>query len=240
MSLRSLFKFVWNLYETLQTIWQTLIWVGFFTPSVLMGAWAHFQGMSPVIVVFIAIGVLALVLIIVTCGLYISFFFLDRRKGRNENQSSKPSHAIDIVIGHDGHYVETHSHHVYNVMKTVLVGIRNAGPAYLSNCKVYLETIKAETNAPEKWLLENTFSLNPGEERFVGVASFNEAVPPHPPEKSSLIRPCYPPSGTFWQPPMLPQSGGFLTIRALSAESSPCEVICRLWVEDNKLHWEKV
>ena len=163
-------------------------------------------------------------------------------RGNRKNKSAlsnEPIYNIDIIIGYDGHYVETQSFNVYNVMKTVVIGVKNTGYSYLSNCKVYLQAIKPDTSAPEKWLREDVFSLNPGEERFISIAAFNEPLPPHPAQEANLIRPSYRADGTWWQPPMIPQSGGFLTIIAQSAESKPCEVVCKLWVEDDKLHWEK-
>jgi TIR domain-containing protein len=145
---------------------------------------------------------------------------------------------LAIIVGQDGPYVETASHALYNVRKTVSIGVKNIGDTYLTNCKVHLAAPYPETGKPERWLLDGPFSLNQGEERYIAVAAYNEPVPPHP-QSAEMIRLSAPPSGTFWRPPEMPASGGVLTIHAASAESRPCEVICKLWVADGSLRWQK-
>ena len=145
---------------------------------------------------------------------------------------------LSLVIGHEGHYIENKSFNIYNVMKTVLVGVKNTGNTHLSNCKLYFELRDPDTNIPQLWLRENTFSLSQGEERYIDVASYNEPLPPHP-NGGDWIQLSAPPSGTFWRPPTLPISGGAITLKAISAESQPYEAILKLWVKDNKLHWEQ-
>lgn len=146
---------------------------------------------------------------------------------------------ISINIGHDGHYVEANSYNAVNVMKSVLIGIKNSGETHLTNCKIMYEAFNQDTNAPEKWLVMNSFSLIPGEEKFITLASFNEPLKTTNDGVGLNIRLAGPPSGNFWHPPTLPKGGGAVTITASSAESKSCSEICKLWVEDNKLHWAK-
>lgn len=146
---------------------------------------------------------------------------------------------LSIVIGHDGHYVTAKNYNIYNTMKTVLVGLKNTGGTYLTNCKLEFEVRNKDTNTPERWLRTlESFSLNQGEEKYIDVAAYNEPIPPHP-ASGIVIQLSAPPSGNFWRPPTLSKSGGVVVLIATSAESRPCEVVLRLWVEDEKLHWEK-
>lgn len=146
---------------------------------------------------------------------------------------------LSILIGQDGHYVSAQSHNVYNIMKTVMVGVKNTGGVFLSNCKLSYEAQDKDGGELQKWLSDGPFSLNVGEERYVSLAAYNEPVSPHP-VGADGIRLAGPPSGNFWRPPTLSSQGGVVTITAESAESQPCKTICRLWVSDEKLHWEKV
>lgn len=147
--------------------------------------------------------------------------------------------GLSIVIGHDGHYVSAQSHNVYNVMKTVSVGVKNTGEVFLSNCKLSYEARDKDGGEPQKWHADGPFSLNVGEERYVSLGAYDEPVPPHP-IGADYIGLAAPPSGTFWHPPAFSSQGGVVTITAASAESKPCKTMCRLWVSEGKLHWEKV
>ncbi|WP_322101788.1 ATP-binding protein [Paraburkholderia sp. J41] len=146
-------------------------------------------------------------------------------------------HKLSILIGKDGHYVETQRHNDVNITKTVLVGIKNTGNTYLTNCKVFFETIGTNAKSPERWLREGAFSLNPGEERLVSLAMYGEPISPMQPGLDWISLPA-PPSGNFWRPPTLSKDGGAVTITATSLESAPCAAICKLWIRENKLHWE--
>jgi len=146
---------------------------------------------------------------------------------------------LRIVVGHDGHYETAKNYNVYNTMKTVLIGLKNTGGIYLTNCKLELEIRNEDTNVPERWLRTlESFSLNQGEEKYIDVASYNEPIPPHP-ASGIVIQLSAPPSGNFWRPPTLPKDGGAVTLIASSAESRSSELVLRLWVKDEKLNWEK-
>lgn len=154
-------------------------------------------------------------------------------------ESQYKNSRIDIVVGHDGHYVDAKNFNVYNTMKSVSVGIKNVGGTYLTNCKLLTKAINAETNSVEEWTNTiDSFSLNQGEEKFISVAYYNEPIPPHPPSNVG-IQLSAPPNGNFWRPPTLPKEGGAITLIASCAESSPCEAVLRLWVENERLRWEK-
>jgi hypothetical protein len=145
---------------------------------------------------------------------------------------------IALVFGYDGHYVEADSHNSINIMKSVCVGVKNAGTTHLSNCKLKFEARRADDATPEIWLRDGPFSLSVGEERYLGVAFYNEPISPQTiPE--TWIRLSAPPSGNFWQPPRIPVSGGAVTLIATSADCRECRTILKLWANEGKLYWEE-
>ena len=149
--------------------------------------------------------------------------------------------ALRIEIGHDDRYVESKSYNIYNVMKTVSVGIKNTGDSYISNCKVTYSTRDSnDSGKVDGWHRDGPFTLNPGEERYLSLAAYNEPIPPHPVGVAERIRLSAPPSGSFWHPPTLHAHGGLVTIRVESKEIPPCEENCRIWTVEGILHWEKV
>jgi hypothetical protein len=190
--------------------------------------WMYLKGQTPIVIAAAVLGTLVFGLIVVTL-LVLAW----RRIG-----ATIAGARIAVNIGQDGHYVAS-SNHVYNVMKTVRVGVKNVGDKFLSNCMVHFETHQPDTGKVEKWAAEHSvFSLNQGEERYISLASHSEAIPPHP-QGVQTIRLAAPPSGTYWRAPDLPASGGAVTITATSAESPSSEVVCKLWVENDKLRWER-
>ena len=162
--------------------------------------------------------------------------FFPKRHKKNEEHSQP---EISIIIGHDEHYVESNNCNAVNIMKTVLVGVKNTGNTYLTNCKVMFEARDTETNMLKSWLREDSFSLVRGEEKYLSLAAYNEPLSSSQ-VAENWIRPSFPPSGTFWSPPMIPKDGGIVTITATCTDAPPCKVICKLWVTENKFHWEKV
>ncbi|MCA8075986.1 AlbA family DNA-binding domain-containing protein [Burkholderia cepacia] len=148
-------------------------------------------------------------------------------------------HKLSIMIGQDGRYVEVHKHNTVNITKTVLVGIKNTGNAYLTNCKIHFEATGANAVSAERWLRVDAFSLNPGEERLVSLAMYGEPISSEQPGLD-WISLSAPPSGNFWRPPTLPKVGGVVTITATSLECAPCTALCKLWIDGSKLKWEKI
>lgn len=151
--------------------------------------------------------------------------------------------ALTIIIGHDGPYVETNSTlNAVNIFKTVNVGVRNTGNTHLSNCKLTYEAIGESRiknkGEPEQWLREGPFDLYPGKEKRLSLAYYNEQKNPDA-QPDAWIRLSGAPGGTFWSPPMLPASGGAVTLLATSDESPQCEVSCKLSVKDGTLKWER-
>lgn len=163
------------------------------------------------------------------------------RMGESDSAQARGNtvHRLSIVVRTDGHYVEAQRHNAINISKTVLIGIKNTGNSYLTNCKVYFEATGMNASSPEKWLRLDAFSLNPEEEKLVSLAMYGEPISK---DVAGLnwISLSAPPSGNYWSPPALPKDGGVVTITATTLESAPCTAICRLWVEENRLKWEKV
>jgi len=152
-----------------------------------------------------------------------------------------PDEAMQIIVGHGKNYESKVSHNLYNVTKTMSVGLRNIGPTHLSNCKLHYEITEPKNADSKTWLREDTFSLNPGEERLVGIASYNEPVEPHP-RGGERIQLHAPAAGGYYSvsAPTLPLDGGILTLTATSKESRSRQSKCRFWVKDGKLSWHEV
>jgi len=178
----------------------------------------------------------------IICGVLsgICFFwpFFKRIQSSSIKSTLRIEPELCIVIGHDGHYVETKNTDNDNVWRTVLIGVKNTGGTYLSNCELNCKAIDRETSALQEWIREGSFSLNVGEEKYIRLASYNEPLPHHSTGRN-WIKLHAQPSGNFWRPPTLSADGGNVTLTATSAESRPCEVVCRLWVKDGKLCWDK-
>jgi hypothetical protein len=148
----------------------------------------------------------------------------------------KGAAEIDLIFGYDGHYIETNSFNSVNIMKTMCVGVKNTGGVYLSNCKLMFEARRPKDGVSETWLRHGPFSLNVGEERYLSVAAYNEPISPQT-TPENWIRLSFE-SNNFWSAPMLPASGGSVTLTATSAESRECRTICKFWVKERKLFWE--
>lgn len=71
-------------------------------------------------------------------------------RSKAAHSSQKPE--INLIIGRDGHYVETSSFNSVNVMKTVCVGVKNIGATHLSNCKLMFDATRADNGIRETWL----------------------------------------------------------------------------------------
>jgi len=144
---------------------------------------------------------------------------------------------IKIFSGTDGQYVRTYNANAYNVIRSVCIGVKNTGGSFISNCHVYSEARKPGVDDKERWLVDGPFTLNPGEERYVQIASYSEPVPPQRPPTNDEIRLCAPPSGTFWRPPSLAAAGGIVEVFVDCAESKQNSMVMKFWVAGDRLNW---
>jgi hypothetical protein len=153
------------------------------------------------------------------------------------SDSGEKQATLELVFGFSGQYVEANSYNSVNVMKTICVGVKNSGRTHLSNCKLKFEAPRPHDAIKETWLRDGPFSLNPGEERYLGVAYYNE---PNSAETipEPWIRLSSPPSGNFWQPPQIPVSGGVVTLIATCSEATEVRSLLRLWAKEGRLFWE--
>nr|WP_198980095.1 hypothetical protein [Herbaspirillum sp. ASV7] len=154
----------------------------------------------------------------------------------------KRSHGgpkMELLVGQEGPYVETRSHNIYNLSKTVLIGVKNSGSTLLTNCKLEFEATDKDSAKQQTWHRDGPFSLNIGEERLISLAMYGEPVPPHP-QGTDRIQLSALPSSYLWRAPALPLAGGVVKVIAFSSETPPCELYCKLWVENEKLKWERL
>jgi hypothetical protein len=148
-------------------------------------------------------------------------------------------YRLSIIIGNDGRYVDVQKHNATNVTKTLLMGVKNTGNAFLTNCKIYFEATDINADRPERWLRVEAFSLRPDEEKLISFAMYGEPISSEQAGLDWISLPATP-SGNFWRPPMLPKNGGVVTITASSLECAPCTALCRLWVDGGRLKWEQI
>jgi hypothetical protein len=80
------------------------------------------------------------------------------------------------MIDKDSRYVDVQKHNAVNITKSILIGIKNTGNAYLTNCRVYFEATDKDAVDSQKWLRVDAFSLNPDEERLVSLAMYGEPI----------------------------------------------------------------
>jgi hypothetical protein len=145
---------------------------------------------------------------------------------------------LNIVIGKGGNYEHSKHATIYIVTRTVSISVRNDGIMPLSNCKLHCE-IKDENNNPKKWLREDAFALNAGEERYIAVASYNESVSTGCKGGDSIQLDAPVGSGYGGFLAKLPKEGGAVTFTASCAQTPSSELVCKFWVTDGKLNWEQ-
>jgi hypothetical protein len=140
--------------------------------------------------------------------------------------------ALKITLGETSDFEHTQPRSDY-VIRTVLACVENIDTShFISNCEA-----SVEINGIDHPLVE-CFTLNPIERRFIPVAKRHESPIDNFIHIWALPKPGG--IGGIQFRPKLPLSGGFITIKAMSTETSPAQLVCRVFVDDSgKLKLEK-
>lgn len=226
----------------------------------IAGAWPSIIAKSEDICIFLSsssmvknwvIGIFILCFISVVGGpsvkiLYLSATFFKTRKNEQKyvDFPAVAANALQINLGVGGDFETKKANGLYMATHTFSVAVRNNDMnRHISNCKLYLVIAGQAGGEQKSYLLNDTFTLNASEERFVPIVSYNEpaSVSNH---AGTHIRLQIPVgvgysvgSGWPWQMPL----GAYMfTLRVTSKEASPYEAVYKTWVDDeNKLHLEK-
>jgi hypothetical protein len=140
--------------------------------------------------------------------------------------------ALKITLGETSEFEHTQPRSDY-VIRTVLACVENIDTShFISNCEA-----SVEINGIDHPLVE-CFTLNPIERRFIPIAKRHESPIDNFIHIWALPKPGG--IGGIQFRPKLPLSGGFITIKAMSTETRPAQLVCHVFVDDSgKLKLEK-
>jgi len=140
--------------------------------------------------------------------------------------------ALKITLGETAEFEHAQPRSDY-VIRTVLACVENIDTShFISNCEA-----SVEINGIDHPLVE-CFTLNPIERRFIPVAKRHESPIDNFIHIWALPKPGG--IGGIQFRPKLPLSGGFITIKAISTETRPAQLVCRVFVDGSgKLKLEK-
>jgi hypothetical protein len=146
-----------------------------------------------------------------------------RQKSKIAMGLERDPNALKIKHENSAEFEHSQTRQNY-IIRTVIVRVANADQShFISNCKVHLDWNSAS------YLLQDSFTLNPTEERIIDIATHHEM------EHDKWIHLNIPVRGGFFinrASFKLPLSGALVKIRATSAEARPAELICRVFVDD--------
>ena len=190
-------------------------------------------------------------------GLYIGYALsgFDLKKWRSEwvaanlrdteeDQEHGANIPLDIVVGIGRAFETKRASGLYKTTHTFSIAIKNRDrELFLSNCKLFLDIPDQKDGSLRSHLLVDTFTLNASEERHVPIVSYDEpaTVSQHAGDSIHLHIPTGVAYGVgYGWPWRMPVGAYSLTLRAISKESGPFEIGCKIWVDgEAKLHFEK-
>ncbi len=145
-------------------------------------------------------------------------------------------HALQIKTGTDGEFQNTEAT-PYRITRTHRVAVENTGDGFVSNCKLHVTYFLYDKQLSA--LLEDTFTLQSGEKRYIDVVSYGEGIAGH--DSDTDIRICAPLAPVYDGGIIrLPLTSQMLILRATSTESQPHEVKCLAWIGQGQLRFEEI
>ncbi len=190
-------------------------------------------------------------------GLYIGYALLDfdlkkwrsewataNQRDTEEDQEKGANAPLDIVVGIGRAFESKRANGLYKTTHTFSIAVKNRDrERFLSNCKLFLDIPDQKDGSLRSYLLVDTFTLNASEERLVQIVSYDEpaTMSQHAGDSIHLHIPIGVGYGVgYGWPWQMPVGAYSVTLRATSKESAPCEIVCKIWVDDEaKLHLEK-
>jgi hypothetical protein len=154
--------------------------------------------------------------------------------------------ALQIILGTEGEFETRKASGLYKTTHTFNVSLKNENcERFISNCKFYLSIADKDNGNKRDYALNvEPFTLNPTEERFFSIVSYEEpaSVSGHAGEFIRLLIPvtgAYYGVGSGW-PWQLPVGSYVFALFATSKEHGRVEVVCKIWVDhDKKLHFTR-
>jgi hypothetical protein len=152
--------------------------------------------------------------------------------------------SLRIIVGTGAPFETRKSAGLYKTSHTFSVAVHNSHPArFVSNCKLFLNIVNETDGGRQDYWLDGPFSLNPSEQRFREVATYLEpaTVSKHAGDFIQLLIPVNAGYGVGYRWPWrLPVGAYTLSLKATSLETGPVEVVCKMWVDDErKFHFEE-
>jgi hypothetical protein len=155
-----------------------------------------------------------------------------RRDADDGASRGSTAHALKIIVG-NGESFERVVINEHGVHRTLFLGVQNTGASKISNCRFY-RTYVSSLNDGQKTLLEDTFSLDPNEIRYVSVAMFNESK--DLPDSTFMIGISMPPSAAGFgvmAPRLMRERRHILSFVAESPDTGDAAANCEIWVDEN-------
>lgn len=168
------------------------------------------------------------------------------KSGSRSEQRSGRRNALQIILGTEGDFETRKASGLYKTTHTFKVSLKNEDcDQFISNCRFYLSIADKESGNKRDYALNiEPFTLNPTEERFFPIVSYEEpaSVSGHAGEFIRLLIPVvggYYGVGSGW-PWQLPVDSYVFSLFATSKERGRAEVVCKIWVShDKKLHFTR-
>jgi hypothetical protein len=159
---------------------------------------------------------------------------------RGTERESISSSALQIEVGETGRFsnFSREGMNLYKLTRVLNIKVENIDKRWpVTSCKVYIIGIEpSEYSGP--WILKEGFSLSAGEHLFIPLVSYGEAREPDkdPCGDSFMVIRVPEPS-----PKLSAHSCHVLTLRVTSLDTAPCELQCKLWVDQaGKLRIQKL
>jgi hypothetical protein len=158
-------------------------------------------------------------------GLYFAF---EGRKVKKPIPSARSS--LRITCGETGPFFKTGGNESIT-RRTFNLKVENIGSASLTNCRVWISSIKPPQGhgyeAP--WVVQSSFAINSGDFEFIAFATYGESR-----YSDSRIS-----GDTFFlfhveghSPLPSRECAPIVTVRATATETTPAEFRCKLWVDE--------
>jgi hypothetical protein len=152
--------------------------------------------------------------------------------------------ALRIVFGASGPFETKKAAGLYKTNHTFAVAVENSHPArFISNCKLFLNIANENDGARQDYWLDGPFTLNPTEQRIREIVRYLEpsTISKHSSDFIQLLIPIGNGFGVgYGWPWRLPVGTYLFSLKAISMETAPVEVTCKIWIDDEfKLHFEK-
>lgn len=145
--------------------------------------------------------------------------------------SARPQTVLRLEVGEQGEFFETmRGGSLWNFVRVLKVKVSNIDHARaMTGCKLQLLKIEPpEYEGP--WILKDGFALSPGDHDYISFVSYGEPydikLSPHGDSFMVVL-------AVKNAPKPGAECEHFMTLRATALESPFCELICKVWIDEN-------